>query len=79
MRFSSILVLIGAFLLFLAVGQDPMDEETALARYGHADGTSATTEEILAGRDNVEESNFPVILVGIGGVILLGAGLVLKR
>jgi len=49
--FSIILIILAGVLMLPVTLYDPMDEETALGRYGHKDGRPATTQEMLDARE----------------------------
>lgn len=81
MRKASILMFVLAAVLMLPVTlYDPMDSETALARYGK-DGRPATTQEILEAREIGVPPNPYAWLwkPALGLAIIGGAGLFLSR
>ncbi len=67
-------VFAGAVLLGFYLISDEMDEETALARYGHRDGRSATVSEILDARESWSPTELSGVIPWSGvGLIVVGS------
>jgi hypothetical protein len=77
-KFGTVLIILGALSIGYWGLYDPMDPETALARYGHRDGRAATTEELLEARETWSPES-PSIWFVVGGVVLVLAGLVARQ